>query len=488
MTGYDQAPQIYSIFAAKFNHLRGKKTNIILENVAVTDLAAEGKAIARIENQVVFITGAIPGDIVNVRVHRKKKNYMEGTIEQLVQPSADRVTPVCEHFGICGGCTWQQLPYEKQLMYKEKQVRDQLERIGRIDGSLVRPILGCSQPYHYRNKLEYTFSSKRWFTKEEIGSGETITDLQGLGFHIPGKFDKVLDIKTCHLQPEPSNSIRLAIREYCMEHQLPFFDILNQTGFLRNVIIRNNLQGEFMVIVSFFHDDPPVRDGLLFNLASRFPEITSLLFVINPKGNDTIHDREVQVFKGNDHLLERMEDLTFRISPKSFFQTNTEQAGALYDITRRMANLQGKEIVYDLYTGTGTIALFMARHCSRVVAVEYVQEAIEDAKINADLNEIENAHFFAGDMKDILTPEFIAREGSPEVVILDPPRAGVHPDVLARILEASPERIVYVSCNPGTQARDLAILSSGYHVTEVQPVDMFPHTMHVENVALLLRN
>jgi 23S rRNA (uracil1939-C5)-methyltransferase len=468
--------------------LRGKKTNIILENVAVTDLAAEGKAIARIENQVVFITGAIPGDIVNVRVLRKKKNFLEGTIEQMVKPSDDRVVPVCEHFGICGGCTWQQLPYEKQLLYKEKQVRDQLERIGKIDGSLVKPILGCSQPYHYRNKLEYTFSSKRWFTKEEIGNNQPINELQGLGFHIPGKFDKVLDITTCHLQPEPSNSIRLAIRKYCMENQLPFFDIVNKSGFLRNVIIRNNKLGEFMVIISFFYDDPPVRDRLLFNLASQFPEITSLLFVINPKGNDTIHDRDVQVFRGNDHLLEYMEDLTFRISPKSFFQTNTDQACALYDITRRMANLKGNEIVYDLYTGTGTIALFMARHCKKVVAVEYVPEAIEDAKVNAKLNEIENAHFFAGDMKDILTPEFIAREGKPEVVILDPPRAGVNQDVLTRILEAGPERIVYVSCNPGTQARDLAILAAGYHVTEVQPVDMFPHTMHVENVALLLRN
>ncbi|MFN8208613.1 MAG: 23S rRNA (uracil(1939)-C(5))-methyltransferase RlmD [Bacteroidales bacterium] len=468
--------------------MRGKKTNIILENIAVTDLAAEGKAIARVENQVVFITGAIPGDIVNVRVLRKKKNFMEGTIEKLVKPSSDRVIPVCEHFGICGGCTWQQLPYEKQLLYKEKQVRDQLERIGKIDGSLVKPILGSKRPYNYRNKLEYTFSSKRWFTKEEIGSGEAISDVQGLGFHIPGKFDKVLDIKTCHLQPEPSNAIRLAVRSYCLEHQLPFFDIVNQTGFLRNLIIRNNLQGEFMVIISFFYDDPPLRDGLLLSLANQFPEITSLLFVINPKGNDTIHDRDVQVFKGNDYLPEGMEDLTFRISPKSFFQTNTEQAGALYDITRRMANLGGNETVYDLYTGTGTIALFMARHCRKVVAVEYVPEAIADARINAGLNAIENARFFAGDMKEVLTPEFIAREGRPDVVILDPPRAGVHPDVLARILEASPQRIVYVSCNPGTQARDLGILAAGYHVAEVQPVDMFPHTMHVENVALLLRN
>jgi 23S rRNA (uracil1939-C5)-methyltransferase len=472
---------------ANWTKLKNRKPNIILEKVEITDLAAEGKAIARVDNMVLFVTGAIPGDIADVKVIRRKRNFMEGSIERLIQPSPDRIQPQCEHFGTCGGCTWQHLPYQKQLYYKEKQVRDNFFRIGKLNGDLIRPILPSENSYFYRNKLEYTFSHRRWLTREEINSEEKFDDVHGLGFHIPGKFDKVLDIKNCHLQPQPSNAIRLAIKEYSVGKGLEFFDIVNKTGFLRNVIIRNNLAGEFMVIVSFFYDEPSVREEMLYYLADRFPQIKALHYVINPKGNDTINDLEVHLFKGEDYLIERMEDLQFRISPKSFFQTNSQQAFHLYELTRKLAELKGTEIVYDLYTGTGTIALFLARQCSKVVAIEYVGEAIEDAKINASLNGISNARFFAGDMKDILTADFMEREGKPEVVILDPPRAGVHEDVLKRILDAGPKRIVYVSCNPATQARDLAILSNLYTLEFAQPVDMFPHTMHVENVALLKR-
>ena len=466
---------------------RKNKSLPLLQNVEIIDAGAEGKAVARVDGVVVFTTNVIPGDIVDIQVTKKREKYLEGRVVAIQKPSPDRIEAFCEHFELCGGCKWQYLSYEKQLFYKQKQVVDQLTRIGRVTIPKLLPILGSEKTTFYRNKLEFTFSNRRWLSEEEIKSGKEIPDQDVLGFHIPGMFDKVMDIRNCWLQPEPSNEIRNAVRDYALEHKLPFFDLRNKSGLLRTITIRSNEKGDVMVIVVFYIDDMDARDGLLSFLADRFPKITSLLYVINEKGNDTITDQEVIVFKGNDHLIEEMEGLKFIVGAKSFYQTNSTQAYELYKIAREMANLTGEETVYDLYTGTGTIANFVAKSAKKVVGIEYVPEAIADAKINAVNNGLTNTLFFAGDMKDILTADFIAENGHPDVIITDPPRAGMDDKVVQVILAASPDRIVYVSCNPATQARDLLLMQPKYSVREVHPVDMFPHTHHVENVVLLER-
>jgi 23S rRNA (uracil1939-C5)-methyltransferase len=455
--------------------------------VLITDIGAEGNALARVDNLVVFVPMLIPGDIVDIKVIRKRKKYLEGRVVKFHQYSPDRIEPRCIHFGICGGCKWQHLPYNLQLKYKEKQVRDNLIRIGKIDIPEINPIIGSSGIFLYRNKLEYTFSDKRWLTKEEVASGAKFEKEDALGFHIPGLFDKVLDIEECHLQPDPSNSIRNAVRQYSLENNLQFFDLREQKGFLRNIVIRNSLDGKVMVIVVFFHDDFEKRNGLLDFIASEFPQVNSLMYVINSKKNDSLNDQEPILYKGEDHLVEEMDGLKFRIGPKSFYQTNTRQALELYRIVRDFAELTGKEIVYDLYSGTGTIANYISALAGKVIGIEYVDEAVKDAIINSEINGISNTHFFAGDMKDILSEAFFASNGKPDVIITDPPRAGMHEDVIKIIANASPDRIVYVSCNPSTQSRDIQLLSDDYNVERVQPVDMFPHTHHVENVVLLKR-
>jgi len=463
-----------------------KKQLPILEHVTITGVAAEGKAIARVDDKVVFVPFVAPGDVVDIQIIRKKNNYAEGKTIRFHSYARERVDPFCKHFGVCGGCKWQHLPYEEQLKFKNQQVIDSLTRIGKIELGTICPILGSGKSCFYRNKLEFTFSNKRWLTDDQIRSGESFEQMNGLGFHIPGMFDKVLDISECWLQSELSNKIRLAIKEYCFTHEgYSFFDLRNQEGLMRTLIIRSSSIGELMVIVVFFYKDKERREALLSYIANTFSEITSLLYIINSKKNDTITDQEVHVFAGKDHMIEEMEGLQFKIGPKSFYQTNSEQAYELYKIAREFAGLTGKELVYDLYTGTGTIANFVSRQAKKVIGIEYVPEAIEDAKVNASINGIENTLFFAGDMKDILNDEFINTYGKPDVIITDPPRAGMHDDVIKTILFAAPERIVYVSCNPATQARDLSLLDVAYAVRKVQPVDMFPHTHHVENVVLL---
>jgi len=464
---------------------RRTKNLPLLENVEILDAGAEGKAVARVEGVVVFTTNVIPGDIVDIQVTKKREKYMEGKVTSIRKPSPDRIEAFCQHFDLCGGCKWQYLPYEKQLYYKQKQVVDQLTRIGKVQIPLLHPIRGSEETTFYRNKLEYTFSNRRWLSEEEIRSGREISDQDVLGFHIPGMFDKVMDIQKCWLQPDPSNAIRNAVREYALEHKLPFFDLRNRSGFLRTITIRSNKKGEVMVIVVFYYDDRDAREGLLNFIARSFPQVTSLQYVINEKGNDTITDQEVLVFKGANHLVEEMEGLKFIVGAKSFYQTNSAQAYELYRIARNMAGLTGNEIVYDLYTGTGTIANFVAGKAKKVVGIEYVPEAIADAIINSANNGIENTSFFAGDMKDILTAKFISENGHPDVIITDPPRAGMDARVVEAIMAASPGRIVYVSCNPATQARDLQLMQHQYAVLEAYPVDMFPHTHHVENVVLL---
>jgi 23S rRNA (uracil1939-C5)-methyltransferase len=464
---------------------RKSKSLPLLQHVEIIDAGAEGKAVARVEGVVVFTTNVIPGDIVDIQVTKKREKYLEGRVVAIVKPSPDRVDAFCEHFDLCGGCKWQYLPYDKQLFYKQKQVVEQLTRIGRIQIPKLYPIKGSERTTFYRNKLEYTFSNRRWLSDEEIRSGKEIGDQDVLGFHIPGMFDKVMDIRKCWLQPGPSNEIRNAVRDYAHRHKLPFFDLRNKNGLLRTITIRTNEKGEVMVIVVFFEDNKTAREGLLNFIADSFPQVTSLQYVINEKGNDTITDQEVVVYKGNDHLVEEMEGLQFIIGAKSFYQTNSVQAYELYRIARDMAGLTGTETVYDLYTGTGTIANFVARYAKKVVGIEYVPEAIRDAKVNSANNGISNTLFFAGDMKDILNEEFIANNGRPDVIITDPPRAGMDEKVVQVILAAAPERIVYVSCNPATQARDLQLMAVMYSVAEVHPVDMFPHTHHVENVVLL---
>jgi len=466
----------------------GRKREIpLLERVRITDIGAEGNALARVDNLVVFVPMLIPGDIVDLKVIKKRKKYLEGRVVRFHEYSSDRIQPRCSHFGICGGCKWQHLPYSLQLKFQEKQVIDNLTRIGKIELPEINKIIGSSEVFMYRNKLEYTFSDKRWLTSEEVKS-DTLFEREGaLGFHIPGLFDKVLDVDHCHLQPEPSDSIKNKVREYALKHNLKFFDLRNQQGFLRNLVIRNSVRGSIMVIVVFFHEDVKKREDLLDYLVSEFPQITSLMYVINSKRNDSLSDQNPILYHGEDHLLEEMEGLKFRVGPKSFYQTNTNQALELYRITRDFAGLTGKEIVYDLYTGTGTIANFIADNAAKVVGIEYIEEAIRDARTNSEINNIHNTIFYAGDIKDVLSEQFFVDNGYPDVIITDPPRAGMHEDIVKTIIKAAPERIVYVSCNPSTQARDILLLSENYRITRVQPVDMFPHTHHVENVVLLNR-
>jgi 23S rRNA (uracil1939-C5)-methyltransferase len=463
---------------------KNKKPLPIYEKVTITDVAAEGKALAKLENTVIFTTHVVPGDVVDLQVYRKKSNYMEAHVIKIHEYSTERAVPFCEHYGVCGGCKWQVLPYEEQIRYKQKQVTDNLMRIGKVELPAISPILGSSKTTFYRNKLEFTFSNKRWLTREEM-TLEKQHDMNALGFHIPGMFDKVLDINKCWLQNDISNQIRLAIKDYALKNDLSFFDLRQQEGFLRNIIIRTSSIGEVMLIVVFFYEDKDNQKALLQYVAEKFPEITSLLYIINGKANDTITDCEVQLFKGRDYIFEEMEGLKFKIGPKSFYQTNSEQAYELYKIGRNFCELTGNELVYDLYTGTGTIANFVSKQAKKVIGIEYVPEAIEDAKENARINAIENTEFYAGDMKDVLNKTFIDLHGKPDVIITDPPRAGMHNDVIEAILFASPAKIVYISCNPATQARDLALLNEEYAVKAVQPVDMFPHTHHVEHVVLL---
>lgn len=460
-----------------------KRNKPFFENVLIEDIGAEGKALARVNDMVIFTKYAIPGDVVNLQVTRKRKKFAEAFITDYVHYSPDRVEAFCEHFGVCGGCKWQNLPYQMQLNYKQKQVADQLRRIGKISLPEILPILGSPKSEFYRNKLEFTFSNKRWIEKDEPTDNNL--EMNGLGFHIPQLFDKVINIKECWLQPDPSNEIRNFIYRYAINNNLSFFDIRNQDGFLRTLIIRTSSTNEIMVILSFYHEDIKKREALLNAVKEKFQNITSLMYVINGKGNDTITDQDVILYSGRDYIFEEMEELRFKVGPKSFYQTNSEQAYYLYKIASEFADFKGDEIVYDLYTGTGTIANFVARGVTQVVGIEYVPEAIEDAKINAKFNEINNTVFFSGDIKAVLNDEFIKENGTPDVIITDPPRAGMHADVIAKINEIKPEKIVYVSCNPATQARDLSLLDENYSVSKIQPVDMFPHTHHVENVVLL---
>ncbi|HOU01452.1 MAG TPA: 23S rRNA (uracil(1939)-C(5))-methyltransferase RlmD [Bacteroidales bacterium] len=465
-----------------------KKDLQLLEKITITDIGAEGNALARVDNKVLFIPMLIPGDVVDVRVRKKRKNYLEGSVVRFHEYSKDRVKPLCRHFGECGGCKWQHLPYHLQLQFKEKQVKDSLERIGRLELPSIDPIIGSSRIFGYRNKLEFTFSEKRWLTNEEMNSGNETGNNDALGFHIPGKFDKVMDILECHLQPEPSDSIRNAVRRYAHRKGLQFFNLRQQSGFLRNLIIRNTLDGQLMVIVVFFLDEKERREDLLDFLASEFPQITSLFYIINNKRNDSLADQTPVLYKGEDYLTETMDGLKFRIGPKSFSQTNTAQAVQLYRTARNFAELTGNEIVYDLYTGTGTIANFVASMSRKVIGIEYIEEAVRDAVENSRINNITNTSFFSGDIKDVLSERFVEMNGRPDVIITDPPRAGMHQDVVEKILSLLPSRIVYISCNPATQARDLQLLSGRYYVGRVQPVDMFPHTHHVENVVLMNRS
>lgn len=464
---------------------RRKKDLPLLENIEITDVANEGKAIARVNDMVIFTQYVVPGDIVDLQVTRKKNSYMEGRVTQIHSYSANRCEPFCSHYGICGGCKWQILPYEDQIRYKQKQVLNNLTRIGKVELPEISPILPSEETIFYRNKLEFTFSNKRWLTYEQVASKTTFDNMNALGFHIPGMFDKVLDIDKCYLQNELCNEVRDAIKSYAFSNGLSFFDLRNHEGFLRTMVFRTSSTGEVMLILVFYHEDKTAREALLEHLKNKFPQITSLLYVINGKCNDTITDQDVHVYHGQDHIFEEMEGLRFKIGPKSFYQTNSKQAYELYKVARNYAQLTGDELVYDLYTGTGTIACFVAQKAKKVIGIEYVPEAIEDAKINAINNKIDNTLFFAGDMKNILTKEFVQEYGRPDVIITDPPRDGMHPDVIETILSAEPKRIVYVSCNPATQARDLNLLDVKYKVTAVQPVDMFPHTHHVENVVAL---
>ena len=457
----------------------------ILENIEISDVAAEGKSLARVNEMVVFIPYGAPGDIVDVKLDKKKKSYGEGHIVAMKQPSQIRIEPFCEHFGVCGGCKWQHLPYEYQLKYKRQQVVDALQRIAKVELPEVNDILGSERIRHYRNKLEYTFSNRSWLTYEQMQSGEEFPDRNALGFHIPGAFDKVLDIKKCWLQDDISNDIRLFLRNYALSKGYTFYDLRAQNGLMRTIMLRTTGTGEIMLIVVFGEPYHEAISDVMAALKERFPAITSLQYVINLKVNDTIADQEIITYSGRDYVEEEMEGLRFRIGPKSFYQTNSLQAYELYKVARRMAQLTGNELVYDLYTGTGTIANFVAKMAKKVIGIEYVPEAIEDAKLNSRVNGIGNTEFYAGDMKDILTDDFVAANGRPDVMIVDPPRAGMHEDVVNVILNSEPKRIVYVSCNPATQARDLAMLDVKYRVMEVQPVDMFPHTHHVENVVAL---
>lgn len=456
----------------------------LLENVRIEDVAAEGKSLAHVDEKVVFTTFAVPGDLVDIQITNKRHSYMEGYVVKYHEYSPLRVQPFCEHFGMCGGCKWQNLPYSEQLKFKQKQVTDQLTRISRVELPETLPIIGSANIKHYRNKLEFTFADTRWLTFDEMERG--VAQSPALGYHLPAHFDRVFDVHNCYLQPEPSNSLRLAVKAFAIENSISFMNLRNKQGTLRNLIIRTASTGDVMAILSVTEMNSKVEQLLNF-IVSTFPQITSLFYVINDKVNDTINDLDLVLFSGNDYIMEEMEGIKFKVGPKSFYQTNSHQAYELYKVAREFAQLNGNELVYDLYTGTGTIANFVANRAKHVIGIEYVPEAIEDAKVNSLINGIKNTEFYAGDMKDLLTLDFIRGHGKPDVVILDPPRAGVHEDVLNALLQAAPERIVYVSCNPATQARDIAILDQKYEVVRIQPVDMFPHTHHVENVVLMIK-
>lgn len=462
-----------------------KKRNPLYEEIEIVDIGAEGKAIAKYNEQVIFTRFAVPGDIVDLQVTKKRKKYQEAYVTKFHKYAENRINAFCEHFGVCGGCKWQILQYEKQLFYKQKQVIDQLSRIGKLKLPGITPILPSENEIFYRNKLEFTFSNKRWLTFDEVNSENDIENLNSLGFHVPGLFDKVININKCWLQPNPSNEIRNFIYDYSIKNNLEFFGIRKQIGFLRTLIIRTSSIGEVMIIVSFFQENEIERIKLLQAIQNKFTGINSLMYVINSKGNDTITDQNIEVFSGENYIFEEMEGLKFKIGPKSFYQTNSEQAYNLYKVVRDYADLSGKEVVYDLYTGTGTIANFVAGKAKEVVGIEYVPEAIADAKTNSELNNIDNTRFFSGDIKLVLNDEFISEKGKPDVIITDPPRGGMHAEVVGAILKIAPDKIIYVSCNPATQARDLALMRDNYEVIRVQPVDMFPHTHHVENVVLL---
>ena len=458
-----------------------------LNNIQVIDIAEEGKGVGKSDDLVIFIDKAVPGDVVDVELLRRKKKFYEGRIQNIVKPSDHRTEPFCEHFGVCGGCKWQHLKYDAQLLFKQKSVVDALQRLAKVNTSGIEPILGSKETSYYRNKLEYTFSDKRWLTDGDMRSDQEM-EMNALGYHIPGRFDKILDIEHCYLQADPSNTIRNKVREYALANKISFYNLKNHEGSLRNLIIRTSSTGELMVIVVFAYVEEEQIKGMMEFISNEFKNLKSLLYIINQKKNDTIFDQDIHVFEGADHIFENMNGLKFKIGPKSFYQTNSDQAFELYKITKDFAGFKGDELVYDLYTGAGTIANFIAGSVKSVVGIEYVPTAIEDAKINSEINAIKNTSFFAGDIKDILNAEFIQTHGKPDVVITDPPRAGMHADVVKRLLEMEAEKIVYVSCNAATQARDIALMKDKYEVSRIRPVDMFPHTQHVENVVLLTLN
>ena len=464
-----------------------QKTVQIIENVEITNVAAEGKAIAKVNDIVIFVKGVVPGDIVDIKIVKRKKNFREAIPIAFKKYSENRAKPECEHFGICGGCVWQSLPYNLQLKYKQQQVEDAFNHIAKIEIPPLNDILPSENTYYYRNKLEYTFSDYRWLTENEMDVDDKEKELRALGYHIPGRFDKVLDIKKCLLQADPSNQIRLAAKQYAIDNNLSFYNLKSQVGFLRNILIRSSLSNELMVIMVFGNVDKEPREKMMDYLCEKFPQITSMMYFINTKLNSDYSDLKAYCYKGKDYILELMGNLQFKVQAKSFYQTNSKQAERLYQTAEKFAQLSGNEIVYDLYTGTGTIANFVAHKAKKVVGIEYISEAIEDAKINSKLNNINNTVFYAGDMKDVLNENFINKNGNPDVIILDPPRAGVHPDVIKTILKAAPQKIVYVSCNPATQARDAALLNVDYKIEKIQPVDMFPQTHHVENVILMTK-
>ena len=466
--------------------MRKNKKKPLFENVAVIDAGAKGKTVGKApDGRVIFMSNTVPGDIVDVQTTKKRKSYFEGKATHFHELSEKRVTPVCEHFGTCGGCKWQHMGYEHQLFYKQKEVTNNLTRIGHLELPEINPIVGSKKQYYYRNKMEFSFSDSRWLTLEELQSDTIFENKNALGLHMPSMWDKILDLNNCHLQAEPSNSIRLAIKEFALENELSFFSLRHQKGLLRTLMIRTSSIGEIMLVIQFYEDDKAKREALLNYLIETFPEITSLQYVINQKQNDTIYDQNIICFAGRDHIFEEMEGLQFKINAKSFYQTNSDQAHELYTLTREFANLSNNELVYDLYTGTGTIALFLSKNAKKVIGIESVPEAINDAKENAKNNNIKNADFFVGDMKKVFNEEFLNTHGKPDVIITDPPRDGMHKDVVQQILNITPEKVVYVSCNSATQARDLEMMKESYNVVKVQPVDMFPQTYHVENIVLL---
>lgn len=468
--------------------MRKKRPPLILENIQLTTAGAKGAAIGKTEEgKTVFVRNAVPGDLVNLRVTKRNKRFFEGIVTEVLKESQDRIQAACEHFGVCGGCKWQNMKYETQLFYKQKEVVDNLQRIGKVDAHHCLPILGSDEIYFYRNKLEFSFSNQRWVTQEELDENVEIDNRNALGFHIPGRWSKILDINKCWLQEDPSNEIRLEVKKFADENNLAFFDPVEQSGFLRTLMIRTSSIGEIMVMIQFYHENLEQREALLHHIQYKFPQITSLLYAINPKGNDSIYDLDIQTFAGKDYITEKMEDLQFQIGPKSFYQTNPKQAYELYKVARNFAGLNGDELVYDLYTGTGSIAQFVAKNAKKVVGVESVQEAIDAAKLNAKLNQIDNCEFICGDMKEVLNDDFVENFGKPDVIITDPPRNGMHPKVVENILKIAPEKIVYVSCNSATQARDIELMREDYEILKIQPVDMFPQTYHVENVLLMQR-